>query len=158
MEKEGITIPSFQVDHTRLDRGVYVSRVDHIGGHAVTTYDIRVVRPSWATAMDGAAVHTIEHLGATILRNGPWADRVIYFGPMGCLTGFYLILAGEPEVEKVADIVRDVFTQIRDWPNEEPIPGARIGECGNPTFHDLVRAKLTATGFVVAKWETEYPK
>jgi len=158
MEKEGITIPSFQVDHTRLDRGVYVSRVDYVGGHAVTTYDIRVVRPSWATAMDGAAVHTIEHLGATILRNGPWADRVIYFGPMGCLTGFYLILAGEPDVEKVADMVRDVFTQIRDWPKEAPIPGAGIGECGNPTFHDIVRAKLTATGFVVAKWETEYPK
>jgi S-ribosylhomocysteine lyase len=153
-----ILIPSFQVDHTRLKRGVYVSRVDRVGDQAVTTYDIRVVRPSWATAMDGAAAHTIEHLGATILRNGPIADRVIYFGPMGCLTGFYLILSGEPEVEKVADLVRGVFTQIRDWKDEDGIPGAKIGECGNPMYHDLGRARLTALGFVIAKLETEYSK
>ena len=151
-------IPSFQVEHTRLKRGVYVSRVDRVGDQAVTTYDIRVVRPSWATAMDGAAAHTIEHLGATILRNGPIADRVIYFGPMGCLTGFYLILAGEPEVEKVADLVRGVFTQIRDWKDEDGIPGTGIGECGNPTWHNLERARLTAVGFLNAQWETEYPK
>lgn len=152
------SIPSFQIDHTRLKRGVYVSRVDDVGGNAVTTYDIRVVRPCWGLAMDGAAVHTIEHLAATILRNGPWADRVIYFGPMGCLTGFYLILAGEPDVQAVSDIVRSVFVQIREWPIEEGVPGAKVGECGNPEFHDLRRAKRIAAAFSVANFETEYPK
>lgn len=152
------SIPSFQIDHTRLKRGVYVSRVDDVGGNAVTTYDIRVVRPCWGLSMDGAAVHTIEHLAATILRNCPMADRVIYFGPMGCLTGFYLILAGEPNVQAVSDIVRSVFVQIRKWPIEEGVPGAKVGECGNPEFHDLRRAKRIAAAFSVAKFETEYPK
>ena len=152
------SIPSFQIDHTRLKRGVYVSRVDDVGGNAVTTYDIRVVRPCWGLAMDGAAVHTIEHLAATILRNGPWADRVIYFGPMGCLTGFYLILAGEPNVQAVSDIVRSVFVQIREWPIEEGIPGAKIGECGNPFYHNLAQAKQLVSAFLLTKWENEYPK
>lgn len=152
------TIKSFQIDHTRLDRGIYVSRVDYVGGNAVTTYDVRVVRPSWGVSMDGAAVHTIEHLAATILRNGPWADRVIYFGPMGCLTGFYLILAGEPNVKSVSDIMRSVFVQIREWPIEDGIPGAKIGECGNPWYHNLEKAKQIASAFLMTKWKTEYPK
>ena len=152
------SIQSFQIDHTRLKRGVYVSRVDDVGGNAVTTYDIRVVRPCWDLAMDGAAVHTIEHLAATILRNGPWADRVIYFGPMGCLTGFYLILAGEPNVQVVSEIVHSVFVQIREWPIEDGIPGTKIGECGNPWYHNLEQAKQIAFAFLLTKWENEYPK
>lgn len=148
-------IDSFRIDHTRLKRGVYVSRVDRIGSEFVTTYDIRVSIPP--QGLDGAAVHTIEHIAATILRNGDESDRVVYFGPMGCLTGFYLILAGKPDIERVVGIVRSIFRVISEWTDDIPIPGATIGECGNPAFHNLVEARIIASDFVSEEFETMYP-
>ena len=152
-------IQSFSVDHTKIVPGIFTSRVDKVDGGVVTTYDIRLKKPNREPVIDVAAMHSLEHLIAIFLRNDPqWKDEVIYWGPMGCLTGFYLILAGEPNVQAVSEIVHSVFVQIREWPIEEGVPGAKVGECGNPEFHDLRRAKRIAAAFSVAKFETEYPK
>ncbi len=111
-------ITSFCVDHTKLEKGIYVSRVDD----GLTTYDIRMTVPNLQPALDPKAAHTIEHIGATLLRNGKYKDRIIYFGPMGCMTGFYLITR-ELDLNQVTEIVRDVFIQIAKWDQE--IPGAK---------------------------------
>ncbi|MBD5289257.1 MAG: S-ribosylhomocysteine lyase [Bacteroides sp.] len=136
-------IESFRIDHEHLLAGVYVSRVDHVGDQTVTTYDLRLRRPYLDTPLSGAEAHTLEHLGATWLRNNPdIKTRVIYFGPMGCLTGFYMILAGEPDAKEAAEIARGMFSFIADY--EGAIPGATRIECGNCDFQDLESARASA--------------
>ena len=142
-------ITSFCVDHTKLEKGIYVSRVDD----GLTTYDIRMTVPNLQPALDPKAAHTIEHIGATLLRNGKYKDRIISFGPMGCMTGFYLITR-ELDLNQVTEIVRDVFIQIAKW-NQE-IPGAKKEECGNYSFMDLNKAKESAEEFVNSKWHHQY--
>lgn len=123
-------IASFTVNHEDLEPGVYVSRVDRIGNEAVTTFDLRLTQPNDEPVMGTGEVHTIEHLGATFLRNDPaWADRVIYFGPMGCRTGFYLLLSGELHPIDVLPLVTRMFEFVRDF--EGDIPGAAPRDCGN---------------------------
>lgn len=142
-------ITSFSVDHRLLKKGVYISRVDG----DLTTFDIRMTQPNVEPAMDPKAAHTIEHIGATLLRNGKYKDHIIYFGPMGCMTGFYLITK-DLEFDTIKEIVKDVYTQIANWEGE--IPGARPEECGNYTYMNLVGAKAAAKYFVESKWEHEY--
>lgn len=123
-------IPSFTIDHNRLLRGIYVSRKDNVGGEVVTTFDIRMKEPNREPALHPGALHTIEHLAATYLRNQPqWKDRVLYFGPMGCRTGFYLLLVGDYSSKDVVPLVRDCFAFIRDYRGE--VPGASARDCGN---------------------------
>ena len=123
-------ITSFTIDHLRLLPGVYVSRKDHAGDAVVTTFDIRMTRPNFEPVMNTAEVHTMEHLGATFLRNDPeFKDRVLYFGPMGCRTGFYLLLAGDYESRDIAPLMTRMFTFMRDF--EGDVPGAAPKDCGN---------------------------
>ena len=142
-------IASFTVNHLTLEPGVYVSRVDAdpVTGAVVTTFDLRLTAPNREPVMDTAAVHAIEHLGATYLRNDPtWRDRVVYFGPMGCRTGFYLILFGKHSSDEVAPLVRKTFEFVRDFEGE--IPGARPEECGNWHDADLMQARWWARRYV----------
>ena len=123
-------IASFTVDHIKLRPGVYVSRIDRIGAETVTTFDLRLTAPNLEPVMNTAEVHTIEHLAATFLRNHPqWKDRVIYFGPMGCRTGFYLILAGALTSKDVLPLVKECFAFIADFAGD--VPGASAKDCGN---------------------------
>ena len=123
-------IASFTVDHLRLLPGVYVSRKDHAGSEVLTTFDIRMTRPNFEPVMNTAEIHAIEHLGATFLRNHKdFASKTIYFGPMGCRTGFYLILAGELESKDIVDLLVSMFRFIRDYEGE--IPGASPRDSGN---------------------------
>lgn len=141
-------IASFTIDHTRLLPGIYVSRKDSVAGQTLTTLDIRFRRPNVEPALEPKAAHTIEHLGATYLRNlDGWKDRIIYFGPMGCLTGFYLIVSGDftagtPEYDSLVDVLTGMFRFIAEYEGE--IPGSKPDECGNCTFHDLAGAKVAA--------------
>lgn len=157
-------IASFSVDHNQLLPGVYVSRsdADSTTGCITTTFDLRMTAPNREPVMDTAAVHAIEHLGATFLRNdAEWADRVIYFGPMGCRTGFYLVLFGDYQPADVADLVTRLFTFARDFEGE--IPGAKPEECGNYHDSDLNQAKWWARRYVEQTLEkldegnTKYP-
>ncbi len=123
-------ITSFTIDHLRLLPGLYVSRKDAVGEEIVTTFDLRITRPNLEPVMNTAEVHTIEHLGATWLRNAPqWADRVLYFGPMGCRTGFYLLLKGDLESRDVLEMVTECFRFIADYQGD--VPGACAKDCGN---------------------------
>lgn len=123
-------IASFTIDHLRLLPGLYVSRKDRIGTETVTTFDLRITQPNFEPVMNTAEVHAIEHLGATFLRNdSEWKDRVIYFGPMGCRTGFYLLLSGDLTSEEALPLVRRCFQFVRDYRDE--IPGACAKDCGN---------------------------
>ena len=123
-------IASFQVDHLRLLPGVYVSRKDSVGSETVTTFDLRLTSPNEEPVMNTAEMHTMEHLAATFLRNEPnWKEKVLYFGPMGCRTGFYLLLAGDYTSRAVLPLVRDCFCFIRDFAGD--IPGASAKDCGN---------------------------
>ena len=123
-------ITSFTIDHCRLQPGLYVSRKDRVGAETVTTFDLRLTKPNDEPVMNTAEVHTIEHLGATYLRNEPaWKDRVLYFGPMGCRTGFYLLLSGDYESGDIVSLVLDCFRFIRDYRGE--VPGACAKDCGN---------------------------
>ena len=140
-------IASFTVDHIRLLTGLYVSRVDDAGGAAVTTFDIRMTRPNAEPVMDTAAVHAIEHLGATWLRNDPeWKDRVIYFGPMGCRTGFYLLLAGTYASRDILPLVDGMFRFIAGFEGE--IPGAAPKDCGNYLDMNLPMARYHAEKYI----------
>ncbi len=140
-------IASFTVNHLMLLPGVYVSRVDRIGAEAVTTFDLRMTAPNREPVMNTAEVHTIEHLGATFLRNEPrWKDRVIYFGPMGCRTGFYLLLAGELSAREVLPLVTDCFRFIRDY--RDAVPGASPRDCGNYLDMNLSMANYLADRYV----------
>ena len=123
-------ITSFTIDHIKLQPGLYVSRKDKVGSEVLTTFDLRVTKPNDEPVMNTAEVHTIEHLAATYLRNEPdWKDRVIYFGPMGCRTGFYLILAGDLNSRDVLELVKDCFHFVRDFHGD--VPGASAKDCGN---------------------------
>ena len=123
-------ITSFTIDHIKLCPGLYVSRKDKIGQETVTTFDLRLTSPNDEPVMNTAEMHTIEHLAATYLRNEPnWKEKVLYFGPMGCRTGFYLLLAGSYASVDVLPLVTDCFRFIRDY--REEIPGASAKDCGN---------------------------
>ena len=123
-------ITSFTIDHIKLQPGLYVSRKDKVGSEVLTTFDLRVTKPNDEPVMNTAEVHTIEHLAATYLRNEPdWKDRVIYFGPMGCRTGFYLIIAGDLNSRDVLELVKDCFRFVRDFRGD--VPGASAKDCGN---------------------------
>ena len=123
-------ITSFTIDHIRLQPGLYVSRKDRVGTSWVPTFDLRLTKPNDEPVMNTAEVHTIEHLAATYLRNDPqWRDRVLYFGPMGCRTGFYLLLTGDYESKDILPLVTDCFRFIRDFRGE--VPGARARDSGN---------------------------
>jgi len=136
-------ITSFTIDHLRLLPGVYVSRKDHAGDAVVTTFDIRMTRPNFEPVMNTAEVHTLEHLGATFLRNDPqFKDRVLYFGPMGCRTGFYLLLTGDYESGDIVPLLTRMFEFIRDFEGE--VPGAAAKDCGNYLDMNLPMAKFLA--------------
>ena len=123
-------ITSFTIDHLRLLPGLYVSRKDQAGTQTVTTFDLRLTRPNQEPVMNTAEVHTIEHLAATYLRNEPnWKDKILYFGPMGCRTGFYLLITGDYTSEQILPLVLDCFRFIRDYRGE--VPGASARDCGN---------------------------
>ena len=123
-------ITSFTIDHIKLEPGLYVSRKDKVGSETVTTFDLRITNPNEEPVMNTAEIHTMEHLGATYLRNNrQWKDRVLYFGPMGCRTGFYLLLAGDLSSREVLPLVLDCFRFIRDFQGE--VPGASAKDCGN---------------------------
>ena len=139
-------ITSFTIDHIKLQPGIYVSRKDHIGEECVTTFDIRMTSPNEEPVMNTAELHPIEHLGATFLRNdSEVSDRVIYFGPMGCRTGFYLLLAGDLESEEIVELVRRMFLFIRDFEGE--VPGAAARDCGNYLDLNLNMAKYLANKY-----------
>ena len=123
-------IQSFTIDHIKLQPGLYVSRLDKVGAETVTTFDLRLTSPNEEPVLNTAEVHTIEHLAATYLRNEPeWKDKVLYFGPMGCRTGFYLLLAGEHTSRDVLPLVQDCFRFVADFRGE--VPGASAKDCGN---------------------------
>lgn len=133
-------ITSFTIDHIRLQPGLYVSRQDKVGSETVTTFDLRLTSPNEEPVMNTAEVHTIEHLAATYLRNVPqWKDKVLYFGPMGCRTGFYLLLAGEYASRDVVDLVKSCFRFVADFDGD--IPGATARDCGNYLDMNLPMAK-----------------
>ena len=140
-------ITSFTIDHIRLQTGLYVSRVDCAGSEKITTFDIRMTRPNVEPVMDTAAVHAIEHLGATWLRNDPqWKDRVLYFGPMGCRTGFYLLLAGLYESRDILPLMDGMFRFIAGYEGE--IPGASAKDCGNYLDMNLPMARYHAEKYI----------
>ena len=123
-------ITSFTIDHIKLQPGLYVSRKDKVGSETVTTFDLRLTNPNEEPVMNTAEIHTMEHLAATYLRNEPqWKEKVLYFGPMGCRTGFYLLLAGDYASADILTLVRDCFAFIRDFRGE--VPGASAKDCGN---------------------------
>ena len=136
-------IPSFTIDHDKLLRGIYVSRKDSVGGDTVTTFDIRMKEPNREPALHQGALHTIEHLAATFLRNDKeWQDRIVYWGPMGCLTGNYLLLKGDLESRDIVDLMTRTFRFIADYDGE--IPGAAPKDCGNYLLQDLPMARYEA--------------
>lgn len=141
-------IPSFTIDHTRLEPGVYVSRKDITpSGDILTTFDIRLTRPNREPALMPQALHAMEHLAATFLRNHPeWKERVVYWGPMGCATGNYLILSGDYKSEDILPLMKETFSFIAEF--EGDVPGATPRDCGNYTFMDLPQARKDAQRFL----------
>ncbi len=140
-------IASFTIDHIKLQPGVYVSRKDRIGTETVTTFDLRMTSPNEEPVMNTAEVHAIEHLGATYLRNDPeFMERVVYFGPMGCRTGFYLLLAGDYTSADILPLVTRTFEFIRDFEGE--IPGASPRDCGNYLDMNLNMARYLAKKYL----------
>ena len=140
-------IASFLVNHLVLEPGIYVSRKDRFRDTVITTFDIRLTAPNKEPVMNTAEVHTIEHLGATYLRNEEnWKDRVVYFGPMGCRTGFYVLLEGDLESRDIVSLMKDMFVFIRDFEGE--IPGAAARDCGNYLDQNLAMARWHAERFL----------
>ena len=140
-------IASFTIDHIRLKPGIYVSRKDPAGSETVTTFDIRMTSPNDEPVMNTAEVHTIEHLGATFLRNHPvYKNRVLYFGPMGCRTGFYLLLVGDYTSEDILPLIREMYEFIRDFRGQ--VPGASPRDCGNYLDMNLGMANYLAKRFL----------
>ena len=156
-------IASFTIDHERLLRGIYVSRKDKVGNGIVTTFDIRMKEPNREPAIHPGALHTIEHLAATYLRNdAEWKDRIVYWGPMGCLTGNYLLLAGDYKSRDIVELMRHTFRFVSEFEGE--IPGALPKDCGNWLLHDLPMAKWEARKYLeevldnISEENLEYPK
>ncbi|MDE6577842.1 MAG: S-ribosylhomocysteine lyase [Muribaculaceae bacterium] len=141
-------IASFTIDHNRLLRGVYVSRRDRTpSGDFLTTFDVRLTEPNRQAALSPEALHSMEHLAATFLRNSPeWKDRIVYWGPMGCCTGNYLIMQGDLTPQQIVPLLRDTFSFIADFEGE--IPGATPKDCGNFSFNDLQAARKAAKIFL----------
>lgn len=140
-------IASFTVDHIKLLPGLYVSRKDKAGAETVTTFDLRLTKPNEEPVLNTAEVHTIEHLGATYLRNElTWKDKVLYFGPMGCRTGFYLLLAGDYSSREVLPLVTECFRFIRDY--RDAVPGASPKDCGNYLDMNLPMANYWGAKYV----------
>lgn len=140
-------ITSFTIDHIKLQPGIYVSRKDHVGDSVITTFDLRMTSPNEEPVMNTAEVHTIEHLAATYLRNDPqYQDKTIYFGPMGCRTGFYLLLAGDYESKDIVNLVTAMFEFIRDYKDE--VPGASPKDCGNYLDMNLGMANYLAEKYL----------
>lgn len=136
-------ITSFTVNHLTLLPGVYVSRKDTVGNEVITTFDLRMTRPNFEPVMNTAEVHTLEHLGATFLRNhAEYKEKVIYFGPMGCRTGFYMVLAGDYESKDVVPLVTEMYAFMKDFEGE--VPGAAARDCGNYQDMNLNMAKYVA--------------
>ena len=156
-------IASFTVNHLTLLPGVYVSRKDHVGEETMTTFDIRMTRPNFEPVMNTAEVHTMEHLGATFLRNHKeYGDKTVYFGPMGCRTGFYLILAGDYKSEDIVELLKEMFLFMRDFKGE--VPGAAARDCGNYLDMNLPMANYVAGKVYeevllhISKERLEYPE
>jgi len=140
-------ISSFTVDHLRLLPGVYVSRTDKFGDTVITTFDIRLTRPNFEPVMNTAEIHTIEHLGATFLRNHPiWGKRTVYFGPMGCRTGFYFVASGDYTSAEIIPLMREMFEFIIAF--EGDVPGAAAKDCGNFRDMNLPMAQFIAKRFL----------
>ncbi len=140
-------IASFTIDHIKLQPGVYVSRKDHVGDSVITTFDLRMTSPNEEPVMNTAEVHTIEHLAATYLRNDPqYKDKTVYFGPMGCRTGFYLLLAGDYESKDIVGLVTAMYEFIRDFQGE--VPGASPKDCGNYLDMNLGMANYLAKKYL----------
>lgn len=149
-------IPSFTIDHIHLLRGIYVSRQDTVGGETVTTFDIRMKEPNREPAMAPSALHTIEHLAATYLRNHPtWAPSIVYWGPMGCLTGNYLLMKGDLKPQDILQLMIETFEFVANYEGE--VPGTKPEDCGNCLLHDLPMARWEARKYVdeVLKKATE---
>lgn len=140
-------IASFTIDHIRLKRGIYVSRQDSIGNDVVTTFDIRMKEPNREPALSPSALHTIEHLAATFLRNHPvWADRIVYWGPMGCLTGNYLLLKGDLTSADILPLITETFRFIANFDGD--VPGASARDCGNYLLMNLPEARWEAAKYL----------
>ena len=140
-------IASFTIDHIKLQPGIYVSRKDHVGAEVLTTFDLRMTSPNEEPVMNTAEMHTIEHLAATYLRNHiDWKERVIYFGPMGCRTGFYLILAGDLASRDIVSLMQEMYQFIADFEGE--VPGASAKDCGNYLDMNLPMAKFLARKYL----------
>lgn len=157
-------IASFTINHLKLLRGIYVSRVDTLpNGDVITTFDIRMKQPNREPAVSQSALHTIEHLAATYLRNQPeWKDKVIYWGPMGCCTGNYLLVSGKLTSKDILPLMQDTFRFIAEY--EGSIPGATARDCGNYTLNNLPMAKWEARKYLIEVLENikdenlEYPQ
>lgn len=156
-------IPSFTIDHERLLRGIYVSRKDRVGGEIVTTFDIRMKEPNREPVLHNGAIHTMEHLAATYLRNdAEWKDRIIYWGPMGCLTGNYLLMRGDLESKDIVELMQRTFRFVAEYEGE--IPGAASRDCGNYLLHDLPMARYESKKFLeevldnIKEENLHYPK
>lgn len=161
MEMEKIT--SFTINHLALEPGVYVSRKDQYGDAVITSFDLRMTAPNREPVMNTAEMHTIEHLGATYLRNDrEWQSRVVYFGPMGCRTGFYLLLAGDLISADILPLVTGMYEFIRDYKGE--IPGASARDCGNwldqnlPMANWLAERYLSGTLLQIDEAHLNYPE
>ena len=140
-------IASFTIDHIKLEPGIYVSRKDHIGSETITTFDLRMTSPNDEPVMNTAEVHTIEHLGATFLRNHTiYKEKIIYFGPMGCRTGFYLLLAGNYTSHDIVPLITEMFEFIRDF--KDAVPGASPRDCGNYLDMNLGMANYLAKKYL----------
>ena len=156
-------IQSFSVDHTQIIPGIFHSREDQVGGGTVTTYDVRLKKPNREPVIDVAAMHSLEHIIATYLRNDPdWKDEVVYWGPMGCLTGFYLILKGDRAPQEIFALILSAFRSVAD---AREVPGATPVNCGHYLMHNLNMAKWYAEEFAAYLEENagkpeifEYPK
>ena len=150
-------IASFQVDHTRISYGMFVSRRDMVNGAYITTFDIRMKRPNVEPAIHPNAMHTIEHVVATYLRNSKFKDHVVYWGPMGCLTGFYFITSTAHAImpREIEKLIRAAFRHMANYRGE--VPGATPVNCGNYLLHDLPMAKYEAKVFLAQKWKFDYP-
>ena len=152
-------IPSFAVDHTDLQPGIYISRTDNVGDCLVTTYDIRMTAPNHEPAINPAAIHTIEHIVATFLRNHEeWKDRIIYWGPMGCMTGNYLIIKGQYDCQVIRELMIQAFEYVCNYSDE--VPGSTAATCGNYLMHDLPMAKWESRRYVerlTNRFCCEYP-
>ena len=140
-------IPSFTIDHNQLLPGIYVTRKDNVGNDVVTTFDIRMKAPNREPALHPGALHTIEHLAATYLRNNEeWQDRIVYWGPMGCLTGNYLLMKGDMKSEEIVKLMIDTFEFVANY--DGVVPGTEPQDCGNYLLHDLPMARYEAKQYL----------